>query len=612
MKDDILDSPKTRTCSTQRSPRRKPGIGSVDVTTPHPDLTTCGTEPDADSTSGAVSSPPYSTESIVSTTDAADWKGPTTILLHKKGPEEDISNWRPIASQTRRASSMRRASQQGSRSSAVGTTGSPQSRRASCPMRSVLSTTLCFKQPSRTRGATEQKLQSLGSTCKTRSAQSLTPPSGTDCLRWIGLGHDSIRVVQKFYDGSTAHIRSSEGLTDDVEVASGVKQGCPLSPIVFNIVMESIIRAVTQLNMGYVLHGEEFSVLAYADDFAILSSSAAGLQNMLDVTATMAQWAEAQRTVFTIQGEPMVSLDENGVYEYLGVPTGFQKQPSAGNTIRSLLSDLDKIDRSLLAPWQKLDAVNTYVLSRLAFHLKAGAVPKKRLTQLDTKLKQLGKKWLHLPQRASAEVLYLRHQWGGMNLLPTNVIADVSQAVHGLRLLTSPDVTTARLARASLEEVVRKKLLRNPTTEEIAAFLTGATGGDLQRDSGVISSAWTRLRSATRRLRLKLDVCWKSQDQDLVLQLHDVNLHRQQAEVILKDGVRHFYLSRLLAKPDQGKVSDVTTLASASNHFMRGGNYTRFAEWRFIHRARLGVVPLNGCRRFGGGDKRCRRCGAAQ
>ncbi|XP_069672351.1 uncharacterized protein [Periplaneta americana] len=142
MKDDILDSPKTRTCSTQRSPRRKPGIGSVDVTTPHPDLTTCGTEPDADSTSGAVSSPPYSTESIVSTTDAADWKRPTTILLHKKGPEEDISNWRPIASQTRRASSMRRASQQGSRSSAVGTTGSPQSRRASCPMRSVLSTTL--------------------------------------------------------------------------------------------------------------------------------------------------------------------------------------------------------------------------------------------------------------------------------------------------------------------------------------------------------------------------------------------------------------------------------------------------------------------------------------
>lgn len=307
----------------------------------------------------------------------------------------------------------------------------------------------------------------------------------------------------------------------------------------------------------------------------------------------------------------MEDLDESGVYEHLGVPTGFQKQPSAGDTIRSLLSDLDKIDKSLLAPWQKLDAVNTYVLSRLAFHLKAGAVPKKPLTQLDNKLKQLGKKWLHLPQRASAEVLYLRHQWGGMNLLPTNVIADVSQAVHGLRLLTSPDVTTARLARASLEEVVRKKLLRNPTTEEIAAFLTGATEGDFQRDSGDISSAWTRLRSATRRLRSKLDVCWKSQGQDLVLQLHGVNLHRQQAEGVLKDGVRHFYLSRLLAKPDQGKVSDVTTLASASNHFMRGGNYTRFAEWRFIHRARLGVVPLNGCRRFGGGDKRCRRCGAA-
>ncbi|KYN00856.1 hypothetical protein ALC62_08348, partial [Cyphomyrmex costatus] len=46
-----------------------------------------------------------------------------------------------------------------------------------------------------------------------------------------------------------------------------------------------------------------------------------------------------------------------------------------------------------------------------------------------------------------------------------------------------------------------------------------------------------------------------------------------------------------------------------SNHFMRGGSFTRFADWRFIHKARLDVLPLNGAWRWGDEDKRCQRCG---
>ena len=45
-----------------------------------------------------------------------------------------------------------------------------------------------------------------------------------------------------------------------------------------------------------------------------------------------------------------------------------------------------------------------------------------------------------------------------------------------------------------------------------------------------------------------------------------------------------------------------------SSHYMYSGDFTRFAEWRFVHRARLCLVPLNGYRRSAG-DRRCRRCG---
>ncbi|CAD1476179.1 unnamed protein product, partial [Heterotrigona itama] len=68
-------------------------------------------------------------------------------------------------------------------------------------------------------------------------------------------------------------------------------------------------------------------------------------------------------------------------------------------------------------------------------------------------------------------------------------------------------------------------------------------------------------------------------------------------------------MSVLLRKPDQGKVFDATCRHGASNRFMRTGQYLRFADWRFINRARLDVLLLNGARRWGDGDKRCRKCG---
>ncbi len=46
----------------------------------------------------------------------------------------------------------------------------------------------------------------------------------------------------------------------------------------------------------------------------------------------------------------------------------------------------------------------------------------------------------------------------------------------------------------------------------------------------------------------------------------------------------------------------------ASSSFLRDGSFTTFADWRFIHRARLNLLPLNGARRHGTANQQCRRC----
>jgi hypothetical protein len=66
----------------------------------------------------------------------------------------------------------------------------------------------------------------------------------------------------------------------------------------------------------------------------------------------------------------------------------------------------------------------------VSFHLKNDAVQKGPLNFIDRDIKRIRKKCLNLPQRTSAELLYLSYQKGGLNLLPINVVADINQSAH--------------------------------------------------------------------------------------------------------------------------------------------------------------------------------------
>uniref|UniRef100_A0A914XTH4 Reverse transcriptase domain-containing protein n=1 Tax=Plectus sambesii TaxID=2011161 RepID=A0A914XTH4_9BILA len=560
----------------------------------------------------------------------ASWKNSTTILIHKNGDPDDISNWRPI-SLSDTAGKLYSACL-----AARLTKWCLENNRISTCQKGFLPYEGCvehnFTLQTIIQDARRRRQRATIAWLDLRNAFGSVPHKTIfACLAWAGLSSTAINIIQRLYDGCSTRIRSAPGLTDSIPIKAGVKQGCPLSPIIFNLAVEPILRALANTNHGYMVQGLSTPVLAYADDLVLTSDSIHGLQCLLDITAKIATWAGLQfnaakcaslhiegsqhaslRTNFHIQDQAMKSLAITEFYKHLGVPTGFSTHHSGEQTIRSMAADIQKIDKSLLAPWQKFDAVNTFVLSRIAFSLKAGSVPKRPLTALDKQLKAAGKRWLSLPQRASAEPLYLPYRHGGMNLLPLSHLADIAQMVHALRLLTSNDPSTCKLASDALTTVVHKKIRRHPDPADSAAFLNGATDGIFCSESGDISSTWTRLRTATRRLCKKINLEWKCSNNsfDLLLDGHPVNRHS--AESALRSALRAYYLHKLIAKPDQGKVFEVTAMTSAANHFMRAGNYTRFAEWRFVHRARLDVVALNGCRRFGPpGEKSCRRCNAA-
>ena len=58
----------------------------------------------------------------------------------------------------------------------------------------------------------------------------------------------------------------------------------------------------------------------------------------------------------------MPALKKEEPYRYLGVPMGIEvEQQEATEICELLIIDLEKLENSLLAPWQKLDTIRTFL-----------------------------------------------------------------------------------------------------------------------------------------------------------------------------------------------------------------------------------------------------------
>jgi hypothetical protein len=111
-------------------------------------------------------------------------------------------------------------------------------------------------------------------------------------LSEMGVPNHLILLIKSLYNNNYARVRINGELTDSFRVTKGVRQGCILSPILFNIYGEWIMRKATEdWNGGITIGGKKICNLRYADDTTILASSEAELIHLLqrieDVSLTM-------------------------------------------------------------------------------------------------------------------------------------------------------------------------------------------------------------------------------------------------------------------------------------------------------------------------------------
>ena len=92
-------------------------------------------------------------------------------------------------------------------------------------------------------------------------------------------------LLRNLYAGQEATVRTGYGTTDWFQIGKGVRQGCILSPCLFNLHAEYIMRnaGLDEAQAGIKIAGRNINNLIYAEDTTLMAESKEELKSLLMV-----------------------------------------------------------------------------------------------------------------------------------------------------------------------------------------------------------------------------------------------------------------------------------------------------------------------------------------
>ena len=102
-------------------------------------------------------------------------------------------------------------------------------------------------------------------------------------LKEMGISHHLTCLLRSLYAGQEATVRTGHGKTDLFQIGKGVCQGCILSPCLFNLYADYIMRntGLEETQAGIKIAGRIINNLKYAEDTTLMAQSEKELKSLL-------------------------------------------------------------------------------------------------------------------------------------------------------------------------------------------------------------------------------------------------------------------------------------------------------------------------------------------
>ncbi|KAH8848938.1 Retrovirus-related Pol polyprotein from type-2 retrotransposable element R2DM [Schistosoma japonicum] len=241
-----------------------------------------------------------------------------------------------------------------------------------------------------------------------------------------------ISYLTYYYDSSYTDLLGTR-----VKVGRGVRQGDPLSPLLFIMCMDEVIQ-YTDRNHGALIGGGRIDSLLFADDMMIFTETAVGMQRKLNQLSAALEKSgltiNAQKSrsltlipngkdktlcvvpkVYSIAGEPIAPITVVDEFPYLGIRfnhQGIAQQPLLQLT-RKMLTE---VQAAPLTPIQQLHILRCFVLPKLQYIGQVGFVSVSALSKADILIRKMVKQSVNLPNDTATSYFHARIRDGGLGV----------------------------------------------------------------------------------------------------------------------------------------------------------------------------------------------------
>lgn len=268
-----------------------------------------------------------------------------------------------------------------------------------------------------------------------KAFDSVTHKTILDTITAIGCPKPFVEYIRMLYKDSETLLQYGS-VDTKISVKRGVLQGDPISPLLFNAVMDRAIKMLPP-EIGFKINGLNFNCIAYADDIILVATTREGLQALIDVlTGTLASFGlmtnhEKSSTLslvpsgrekklkvvteprFKVNDQYLSSLGVLDTWKYLGIL--FRGAGVTGSR-KDLAADLEKVDSAPLKPQQRLEVLRRAVVPRHLHELVLGRITVTKLKEMDRCVRRHVRKWLRFPKDIPLAYYYASISSGGLGI----------------------------------------------------------------------------------------------------------------------------------------------------------------------------------------------------
>ena len=104
-------------------------------------------------------------------------------------------------------------------------------------------------------------------------------------LRDVGITGKIFNIIRNVYSSDQAYLKIDGKITKPFPISQGVRQGCVLSPLLFNIFMAGLAKSISSIDSGLKLDRKKINSLFWADDIVLLTESHSDLERLLKMVS---------------------------------------------------------------------------------------------------------------------------------------------------------------------------------------------------------------------------------------------------------------------------------------------------------------------------------------